>query len=133
MDEGEPDEEGESSDEAANEKDHVDKQPRNKKPPGKENIWFYLLINKGPVIFHRPIDEDQIGRNDDNVATDDAGHVGLVVGHVMPDGEDEGLVVLGKDDCVVDDAAKLKNSQKGSYEPGGIQLDSYHFYILVLV
>ena len=34
LDEGEPDEEGESSDEAADQKDHVDKQPRNKKPPG---------------------------------------------------------------------------------------------------
>ena len=44
MDEGEPDEEGESSDEAANEKDHVDKQPRNKKPPGWKNIRFYHLI-----------------------------------------------------------------------------------------
>ena len=85
------------------------------------------MINKGPVIFHRPIDKDQIGGDDDNVAADDAGHVGLVVGHVMPDGEDEGLVVLGKDDCVVDDAAKLKNSQKGSYEPGGFSIKSISF------
>ena len=35
LDEGEPDEEGESSDEAPNQKDHVDKQPRNKKPSGR--------------------------------------------------------------------------------------------------
>ena len=40
LDEGEPDEEGESSDEAADQKDHVDKQPRNKKPPGWKNIRF---------------------------------------------------------------------------------------------
>ena len=85
------------------------------------------MINREPVVFHRSIDEDQICGDDDNVATDDTGHVSLVVGHVMPDGEDEGLVVLGKDDCVVDDAAKLKNSQKGSYEPGGFSIKSISF------
>ena len=40
LDEGEPDEEGEGSDEAPDQKDHVDKQPRNKKPSGWENIGF---------------------------------------------------------------------------------------------
>ena len=80
-------------------------------------------MNRGPVVFHRPVDEDQIGSDDDNVAADDAGHVGLVVGHVMADGEDEGLVVFSKDDRVVDDATKLKNGEKGSYEPIEIQIN----------
>ena len=35
LDEGEPDEEGEGSDEARNQNDHVDEQPRNKKPSGR--------------------------------------------------------------------------------------------------
>ena len=82
-------------------------------------------MNRGPVVFHRPVDEDQIGSDDDNVAADDACHVGLVVGHVMADGEDEGLVVFSKDDCVVDDATKLKNGEKGSYEPVNIQINLY--------
>ena len=34
LDEGEPDEESECSDEASDQKDHVDEQPRNKKPSG---------------------------------------------------------------------------------------------------
>ena len=41
----------------------------------------------------------------------------------MPDGEDEGLVVLGKDDCVVDHPTKLENSQKCSDKPGEIQIN----------
>ena len=77
----------------------------------------------GPVVFHRSVDEDQVGGDDDNVAAYDAGHVGLVVGHVVPDGEDEGLVVLGKDDCVVDHPTKLENSQKCSDKPGEIQIN----------
>ena len=40
LDKGEPDEEGEGSDEAADQKDHVDEQPGNKKPSGWENIGF---------------------------------------------------------------------------------------------
>ena len=85
-----------------------------------------IEFSRGPVVFHRPIDEDQIGSDDDNVAADDAGHVGLVVGHVMTDGEDEGLVVLREDDRVVDDATKLKNSEKGSYKPVEIQINLFH-------
>ena len=77
----------------------------------------------GPVVFHRPVDEDQVGGDDDNVAAYDARHVRLVVGHVVADGEDEGLVVLGEDDCVVDHPTKLKNSQKCSDKPGEIEID----------
>ena len=79
-------------------------------------------MNRGPVVFHRPVDEDQVGGDDDDVATYDAGHVRLVVGHVMADGEDEGLVVLGEDDCVVDHPTKLKNSQKCSDKSGQIEI-----------
>ena len=77
----------------------------------------------GPVVFHRSVDEDQVDGDDDNVAAYDAGHVGLVVGHVVADGEDEGLVVLGEDDCVVDHPTKLKNSQKCCDKPGEIQIN----------
>ena len=90
-----------------------------------KNIGFYHFINWWPVVFHRSIDENQIGCNDDNVAAYDASHIGLVVGHVMPDGEDEGLVVLGEYDRVVDDATKLKNCAKRSYEPGNILMCQY--------
>ena len=40
LDEGEPDEEGEGSDEARNQNDHVDKQPRNKKPSGRMLVFI---------------------------------------------------------------------------------------------
>ena len=50
----------------------------------------------------------------------------------MPDGEDEGLVVLGEDDCVVDDPAKLKNSQECSNKPDEIQVNFYPCEIILM-
>ena len=118
LDEGEPDKEGERSHSAGDHQDHVDEQPRNKKPSERSYCFHF---QRGPVVLHRPVDEDQVGGDDDDVAADDAGHVGVVVRHVVADGEDERLVVLRQDDRIVDQPAKFKDSEEGSDEPGKIQ------------